>query len=260
VRIGTQFQIFFETNTCLDHIVFYLNLLKMLPLNLYSLMIWSRYMSDLSFFAKKRYTTKAFDPTKTIPADKIAEIKTLLQYSPSSTNSQPWHFVLASTAEGKALVAQATENYAFNTQKILDASHVLVLCARAQLDEAHLLQVLEQEAKDGRFANEEAKQGQHNGRSFFANMHKFELKDAQHWMEKQVYLALGTLMLGASVLDIDACPIEGFDATKMNQVLGLREQGLCACVVVALGYHSENDFNAKLPKSRLDQEVIFTEI
>lgn len=138
--------------------------------------------------------------------------------------------------------------------------HVLVLCARAQLDEAHLLQVLEQEAKDGRFANEEAKQGQHNGRSFFANMHKFELKDAQHWMEKQVYLALGTLMLGASVLDIDACPIEGFDATKMNQVLGLREQGLCACVVVALGYHSENDFNAKLPKSRLDQEVIFTEI
>jgi nitroreductase/dihydropteridine reductase len=260
VRISTQFQIFFETNTCLDHIVFYLNLLKMLPLNLYSLMIWSRYMSDLSFFAKKRYTTKAFDPTKTIPADKIAEIKTLLQYSPSSTNSQPWHFVLASTAEGKALVAQATENYAFNTQKILDASHVLVLCARAQLDEAHLLQVLEQEAKDGRFANEEAKQGQHNGRSFFANMHKFELKDAQHWMEKQVYLALGTLMLGASVLDIDACPIEGFDATKMNQVLGLREQGLCACVVVALGYHSENDFNAKLPKSRLDQEVIFTEI
>lgn len=44
-------------------------------------------MSDLSFLAKKRYTTKAFDPTKTIPADKIAEIKTLLQFSPSSTNS-----------------------------------------------------------------------------------------------------------------------------------------------------------------------------
>ncbi|MGL5668732.1 MAG: nitroreductase family protein, partial [Shewanella sp.] len=128
------------------------------------------------------------------------------------------------------------------------------------LDEAHLLQVLEQEAKDGRFASEEAKQGQHNGRSFFANMHKYELKDAQHWMEKQVYLALGTLMLGASVLDIDACPIEGFDATKLNQVLGLREKGLCASVVVALGYRSEEDFNAKLPKSRLAQEVIFTEI
>jgi len=31
-----EFQKIFETNTCLDHIVFYLNLLKMLPLNLYS--------------------------------------------------------------------------------------------------------------------------------------------------------------------------------------------------------------------------------
>ncbi|WP_300476839.1 oxygen-insensitive NAD(P)H nitroreductase [Shewanella sp.] len=217
-------------------------------------------MSDLNFFAKKRYTTKAFDPTKTIPAEKIADIKTLLQFSPSSVNSQPWHFVLASTAEGKALIAQATENYAFNTQKILNASHVVVLCTRTQLDEAYLLQILEQEEKDGRLANEEAKQAQHNGRSFFANMHKFEMKDAQHWMEKQVYLALGTLMLGASVLDIDTCPIEGFDATKMNQVLGLREQGLCACVVVAMGYRAEDDFNAKLPKSRLDQEVIFTEI
>lgn len=91
-------------------------------------------------------------------------------------------------------------------------------------------------------------------------MHKYELKDAQHWMEKQVYLALGTLMLGASVLDIDACPIEGFDATTLNQVLGLREKGLCASVVVALGYRSEEDFNAKLPKSRLAQDVIFTEI
>lgn len=217
-------------------------------------------MNDLQFLAKKRYTTKAFDPTKKIPADKIAEIKTLLQYSPSSTNSQPWHFVIASTEAGKTLVAKGTENYAFNTQKILNASHVIVLCTRSEIDEAHLLQLLEQEDKDGRFATEEAKQGQHNGRSFFVNMHKYELKDAQHWMEKQVYLALGTLMLGASALDIDACPIEGFDATQLNQALELREKGLCASVVVALGYRAENDFNAVLPKSRLPQDVIFSEI
>lgn len=217
-------------------------------------------MNDLHFLAKKRYTTKAFDPAKKIPADKIAEIKTLLQYSPSSTNSQPWHFVIASTEAGKALVAKGTENYAFNTQKILNASHVIVLCTRSEIDEAHLLQLLDQEDKDGRFANEEAKQGQHNGRSFFVNMHKYELKDAQHWMEKQVYLALGTLMLGASVLDIDACPIEGFDAAQLNQALELREKGLCASVVVALGYRAENDFNAALPKSRLPQDAIFSEI
>ncbi|ABV38389.1 6,7-dihydropteridine reductase [Shewanella sediminis HAW-EB3] len=217
-------------------------------------------MSELSYLTKKRYTTKAFDPTKKIAADKIEEIKTLLQYSPSSTNSQPWHFVLASSEEGKATIAESTVNFGFNTQKLLNASHVLVLCTKVLMDDQHLSAVLEQEEKDGRFSDEEAKQGQHNGRSFFVNMHRYELKDAQQWMEKQVYLALGNLLLGASVIDVDACPIEGFDATILNQVLGLREQGYCASVIVALGYKAEDDFNAKLPKSRLPQEQLFTEI
>ncbi|GAB1040327.1 oxygen-insensitive NAD(P)H nitroreductase [Shewanella algae] len=217
-------------------------------------------MTDLTYLAKKRYTTKAFDPNKKIPQDKIEDLQSLLQFSPSSVNSQPWHFVLAVTDEGKAKIAESTADYGFNTPKILNASHVVVLCTRNNMDEAHLLRLLEQEDADGRFADENAKKGQHNGRSFFTNMHKFELKDLQHWMEKQTYLALGTLLLGASVLDIDATPIEGFDATKLNQVLGLREQGFTASVVVALGYHDESDFNAKLPKSRLPQEELFTKI
>ena len=48
------------------------------------------------------------------------------------------------------------------------------------MDEGYLEQLLEQESKDGRFANEEFKKGQHTGRSFYANMHRYELKDAQH--------------------------------------------------------------------------------
>jgi len=128
------------------------------------------------------------------------------------------------------------------------------------MDDQHLSTVLEQEEKDGRFSNEEEKQGQHNGRSFFANMHRYELKGAQQWMEKQAYLALGNLLPGVSVIDVDACPIEGFDAGILNQVLGLREQGYCASVIVALGYKAEDDFNAELPKSRLPQEQLFTKI
>ncbi|AZQ11883.1 oxygen-insensitive NAD(P)H nitroreductase [Shewanella khirikhana] len=215
-------------------------------------------MQELSLLVKQRHTCKAFDPTRKISEEHIESLKTLLQFSPSSTNSQPWHFVLASSEEGKATVAKATEQYGFNTAKILNASHVVVLCTKVQMDEEHLQKVLKQEQADGRFADEQSMQNQHNGRSFFVNMHRFELKDAQHWMEKQVYLALGTLLLGAAALEIDACPIEGFDATALNRELGLREQGLCASAVVALGYRSADDFNASLPKSRLPQDEIFT--
>ena len=217
-------------------------------------------MSNLSQLAKKRYTTKVFDPTKRISDDKVEDIKTLLQYSASSVNSQPWHFVLASTEEGKRTLAESTENFAFNTDKILNASHVVALCVRTEFTDEHLDTLMAQEDKDGRFASEDMKKTVENGRNFFVNLHRKDLNDADQWMEKQVYLALGNLLLGASVLDIDACPIEGFDAKKLDEVLGLTEKGYRASVLVALGYHAEEDFNANLPKSRLPQEVIFTEL
>jgi len=216
---------------------------------------------DITHFAKQRHATKAFDPALKISDETFAQIRTLLQYSPSSVNSQPWHFVVACTDEGKAKVASATaEDYSYNEAKILNASHTLVLCARTGLDDAHMSNVLEQEQQDGRFANEDGKTFQHGVRSFYYDLHRYDLKDSQHWIEKQVYLALGTLLLGASTLEVDCCPIEGFDAKKLDEALGLREQGLTAVVIVAMGYSSEEDFNAKLPKSRLPQSQVFTDI
>lgn len=52
---------------------------------------------DIVSVALKRYSTKAFDPSKKLTAEEADKVKTLLQYSPSSTNSQPWHFIVAST-------------------------------------------------------------------------------------------------------------------------------------------------------------------
>ncbi|AIR06971.1 dihydropteridine reductase [Cedecea neteri] len=211
--------------------------------------------------ASRRYATKAFDAAKKIAAEDVDKIKNLLRLSPSSTNSQPWHFILASTDEGKARIAKATTGpYAANQPKVLDASHVVVFCAKTTYDDAHLHTLLQKEQEDGRFATEQAKEGQHKGRSFYANKHRFDLKDAQHWMEKQVYLNLGTLLLGVSTLNIDAVPIEGFDAAVLDEEFGLREKGLTSVVMVALGYRSVEDFNARLPKSRLDFSQILTEI
>lgn len=216
---------------------------------------------DIVNYVMKRYTTKAFDPSKKISKEDAEKIETLLRYSPSSTNSQPWHFFIASTEEGKNTVAKATAGRSvFNEAKIKNASHVVVFCTKATIDEAYLKTLLDQEATDGRFANDEGKINQHNGRSYFVNAHRFELRDSQHWMEKQVYLSVGTLLLGASVMGIDACPIEGFDQKIMDEVLNLREKGLTSSVIVALGYRAENDFNAKLPKSRLPSSSTITHL
>ena len=214
---------------------------------------------DIARIATTRHTCKAFDPTKRIDPAKIDALRTVLQYAPSSVNSQPWHFVIAGTETGRAQVATATQGgYAYNDPKVRAASHVVVLCTRTDIDEAHLATVLAKEDLDGRFVSAEAKAGQSTSRSFYVNLHRTELKDASIWMEKQVYLVLGTLLQAAATLEIDACPMEGFDQAVLDQTLGLRERGLTSVVLVALGYRSEADFNAKLPKSRLPAEQLFT--
>ena len=214
---------------------------------------------DILHHATTRHTAKAFDPARKIPEDQVARIETLLRCSPSSTNSQPWHFVLAATDEGKARIARAaTSTYAYNEPKIRNASHVVLFCAHTELSDTHLATILEQEDKDGRFSSAEAKAGQNTSRSFYANLHRYNKKDARHWMEKQVYLALGTLLLGAATLEIDACPIEGFDPAIIDEEFNLRAKGLSSVVIACLGYRSADDFNAKQPKSRLPAEQLFT--
>ncbi|WDZ95776.1 oxygen-insensitive NAD(P)H nitroreductase [Herbaspirillum sp. WKF16] len=212
-------------------------------------------------YARKRHSTKAFDPTRKIPGEKIAELREVLRLAPSSVNSQPWHFILASTEDGKARIAKAAQgNYAYNAAKILNASHVLVLATRTEITDTHLNAILTREDEDGRFINADAKAATNGSRLSYSNLHRYDLKDAQHWMEKQVYLALGTALLGASALGIDAVPMEGFDAKILDSELGLREKGFSSTVLVGLGYSGVEDFNAKLPKSRLADAAIFTDI
>lgn len=216
---------------------------------------------NLSHIAKTRYTTKAFDPDRKIPAETFAHIETLLHYAPSSVNSQPWHFVIADSEEGKGRIAKATQPaYAYNEAKIRNASHVIVFCAHAGVDDSHLSAVLDQEAEDGRFAAPENKAVQGKTRGFYVDLHRYDNKDLQHWMEKQLYLAFGTLLLGAAALEVDVCPMEGFDAKILDEELGLRAKGLTSVIIACLGYRSSEDFNARLPKSRLPAEVVISRL
>ena len=209
----------------------------------------------------RRYSTKEFDPTKRISDEDFAQIKNLLRYSPSSTNLQPWHFVIADSPEGKARVAKGTEGgFQFNQAKVVNASHVVVFCSRIDADEAYQNKVLDQEDQDGRFAKPEAKEGMRGGRKFFTDIHRYQMKDLPHWLEKQVYLNMGSFLLGVAALGIDAVPMEGVDVKALDEEFGLRQKGYTAIGVVSLGYRAETDFNAQLPKSRLPESEIITQI
>lgn len=216
---------------------------------------------DIAHVARTRYSTKAYDASRKLEPALVEQLLEVLRNSPSSVNSQPWRFIVADSEEGKARLASATAGAsAYNAPKLLNASHALAICARTRLTDEHLAAVLAQEDADGRFPTPEARAGVDKTRRGYVGLHRDVLHDEQQWLERQTYLALGALLLAAGTLGIDATPIEGFDAAVLDAELGLAEQGFHSVVLVALGYRAEDDFNAKLPKSRLPAEQVIVRL
>lgn len=210
---------------------------------------------------KKRYSTKEFDATKKLTDTQITALEDLLQLSPSSTNIQPWHFVMATTNAGKKRITKGTQGFfAFNEEKVLDASAVIIFASKVELTESYLQHVTDKENADGRFPKPEFMEQNHGARSIFANMHKLDYKDFQHWADKQVYLNLGNFLLGVAALGLDAIAMEGLDLKVLDEEFGLREKGFTSSVVVSVGYHKDSDFNKDLPKSRLSKETIIDRV
>ena len=209
--------------------------------------------------ATTRHTSKAFDASRRIPDEILEQLCTVLRFAPSSVNSQPWHFIVAGSNEAKARIGETLQGaYAYNEPKVRNASHVVVFCARTDLDEAHLANLLAQEDRDGRFASAEARAGQDKSRHYYVGLHRDERKDLAEWIDRQVYIALGTLMFSAAAVGVDACAMEGIDTAALDAALGLPEKGLRSVVLLALGYRSEGDFNASLPKSRLPMASVLS--
>lgn len=216
---------------------------------------------DLLNVSKTRYTTKAYDPIRKIPKEQVARLLEILRLTPSSINIQPWHFFIADHQAAKERIAKAlVGKYAYNAPKVLDSSHTILFCTKADISEQHLDNLLTQDDISGRFKDEKAKQGQKDSRSGYVDYYRNEKGDIQRWAENQTFIALGQILLAAGIEGIDATPIGGFDEQIINDELQLTEKGLVPSVLLTLGYRSENDFNAQLPKSRLAREQIFTQL
>ncbi|NUF77377.1 oxygen-insensitive NAD(P)H nitroreductase [Snodgrassella sp. ESL0323] len=213
---------------------------------------------NITDISRQRYTTKHYDKTKKIPAEQLAQLFEVIRNSPSSVNSQPWHFFVVDNDEARARIMPAIVE--MNHPRVADSSHTLIFCVKTPLDEQHLQNVLAQEEKDGRFEENEFKEMTDKGRRFFVNKNSVTPHSQLEWECRQLYIVLGQLLFAAATIGIDSTAIEGFDDQKMDEILGLQQEGLKSVLVVSLGYRAANDSNATRPKSRLPEEQIFTRL
>lgn len=199
-----------------------------------------------------RYTVKKFDENFKLNEEQLGLIKTVLQASPSSVNIQPWHFTIATSAEAIEKVAKSTANFGFNDEKIRDAAALIVMSV-ADVDDKFLSDITEKEDEDGRYSQSEFKEASDSGRKYFFNVN-VESGKVGMWLQNQVYLNAGHLAMGLSAMELDTVIMEGFDPVVLHDELGLGNNK--PVLIIGVGRGAEDDYNRKLPKSRLAQETI----
>lgn len=206
--------------------------------------------------AQSRYTSKAYDANKKIPEETLTQLLEILRLTPSSINIQPWQFIVAQSQGAKEKIAEAMpDTFAYNIPKVLNASEVIIFTVRSDIDQTHLDKILDAEDEAGRFRTPESKETQRTTRQGYINLYKQQNK-INGWVENQTHIALGNALFAAKAANIDATPIGGFNHEILDRVFDFQAQGLRSVVLLALGYHSDADFNADLPKGRLKTEDV----
>lgn len=208
---------------------------------------------DLIQSLQWRYATKVFDAAKTIPDDIWQAIEHSMVLTPSSFGLQPWKFVTVTCPKTKAELLE----HSWNQTQVTDCSHMVVMCAKENMDEADIEAWLTQ-LMETRNVTRESLDGYAGMMSgFFGNM---DASQTQAWAKNQVYIALGQLMTTAAALKIDACPMEGIVPTEYDRILGLESSGYATAVGCAMGYRSVDDKYSELPKVRFASDKILKTI
>ncbi|HEX7598140.1 MAG TPA: nitroreductase family protein, partial [Polyangia bacterium] len=76
------------------------------------------------------------------------------------------------------------------------------------------------------------------------------------WAARQTYIAMGNLLTSAAVLGIDACPFEGIEPAKYDEILGLKDSGYATVAACPLGYRAADDKYASAPKVRFEAKDV----
>ncbi|SDR04021.1 Nitroreductase [Chryseobacterium soldanellicola] len=201
---------------------------------------------------KWRYAVKKYSEEQ-VSEDKVDQIVEAINLTASSCGIQPYRLFVITKPE----VRQRLGEGSFNAQ-IHASSHLLVFAGFNNITSDYIrdyVKMMEQQ------------RNLENGALNVLNdtlIDYFSVQTPEQnviWSDKQAYIGLGTALIAAAELKVDATPMEGFDPKLFDEVLGLSEQGLHASVILSLGYRDEaNDFLASMPKARLPINIFSVRI
>lgn len=209
-------------------------------------------MKDFIDSLNWRYAVKKYDSIRKVPASDIDVLKEAVRLSVSSLGLQPYKVIVVETQAVKEELANGASG---NNKNIFnDASHLFIFAIEHDVNDKHAERYIHNIAAQRDLAKEEVSGFENYVKNYLAGLTTNE-KDI--WSAKQAYIALSNLINTAALLKIDATPMEGFDADKINSLLSLEEKGLNTAVIAAVGYRHAEDEPQYLKKVRKPNEQLF---
>lgn len=202
---------------------------------------------------KWRYATKKFDSGKKVSADDLEKIKEAIQLSASSYGLQLYKVLIIEDAALREKLQPAS----WGQSQIVDASQLIVFCNYSTVEDEHIDEYVDLKSSTQGI---DAEQLKGYGDFIKSKMKDLSGTEVNNWTGRQTYIALGNLLAVCGELKIDACPMEGFDPEKYNEILGLKEKGLNAAVVATIGYRSDEDQTQHGKKVRKSIDNLFETI
>ena len=200
-----------------------------------------------------RYAAKAMN-RQVVPQAKIDNIIEAISLAPTSSGLQPFE-VFVVTNQG---IKDQIRPVAWNQSVVSDCSHLLVFAAWDNYTEDRINTMFDLVNEVRGMKNE----GWENYRQML--LKGYPPRDPEinfNHAAKQAYIAFSQAIAAAAFEEVDATPMEGFQASAVDEILDLRAKGLRSCVMLPLGYRdAENDWLVNLKKVRKPKEDLITEV
>ncbi|MNJ35211.1 nitroreductase family protein [Paenibacillus bouchesdurhonensis] len=183
-------------------------------------------LSNIYTVMRERHSVRAYDPLIRIPREELKEIIELATTAPSSSNLQPWRFLIIDNKEIQKQIHPITNNQ----QHVLEASAIIAVLGDLEslkrADDIYNRTVeagyLPPEVKEGMMARIQELYGGLTPEQ----MHRINLFDAG--------LVSMQLMLAAKAKGYDTVPMGGYNTEKFAEALQLPET-LVPTILIAIG-------------------------
>lgn len=198
-----------------------------------------------------RYATKAMNGKK-VAQDKIDRIIEAARLAPTSSGLQPFEIIVITNQELKDKIRPVS----WNQSVISDCSHLFIFAAWDTYTADRINKMFDLTNEVRGFEN----QGWEDYRQMLLN--SYPQRDPEinfNHAVKQAYIAFSQTIIAAAFEEVDATPLEGFDPSAVDEILGLKEKGLRSAVMLPIGYREEeNDWLSSLVKVRKSTDDLVT--